>query len=89
MMKFNKYQTQLTDELLATLPQEVQDQLIDCLNNIEFVRRLVSPNRCYAKDRPRDDKGRIIVDITNPHILENVDYFRPTAIHYQKHWVLN
>lgn len=87
MMKFNKYQTQLTDELLATLPQEVQDQLIDCLNNIEFIRRLVSPNRCYAKDRPRDDKGRIIVDITNPHILENVDYFRPTAIHYQKHGV--
>jgi hypothetical protein len=85
MMKFNKYQTQLTDELLATLPQEVQDQLIDCLNNIEFIRRLVSPNRCYAKDRPRDDKGRIIVDIVNPHILEDMDYFRPSALHFKKY----
>lgn len=86
-MKFNKYQTPLTDELLESLPKEVQDQLIDCLNNIEFIRNLVSPNRGYAKDRPRDDKGRIIVDLVNPHILEDVDYFRPTAIHFQKYGV--
>jgi hypothetical protein len=86
-MEFNKYQTPLTDELLESLPKEVQDQLIDCLNNIEFIRNLVSPNRGYAKDRPRDDKGRIIVDLVNPHILEDVDYFRPTAIHFQKYGV--
>lgn len=84
-MKFNKYQTPLTDELLESLPQEVRDQLLDIINNVEFVRRLVSPDRQYAKDRPRDNKGRIIVDLTNPHIVENIDYFRPTAIHYQKH----
>jgi hypothetical protein len=84
-MEFNKYQTPLTDELLESLPQEVKDQLLDVINNIEFVRRLISPNRQYAKDRPRDDKGRIIVDLANPHIIENVDYFRPTAIHYQKY----
>lgn len=84
-MEFNKYQTPLTDELLESLPQEVKDQLLDILNNVEFVRRLVSPDRQYAKDRPRDDKGRIIIDLANPHILENIDYFRPTAIHYQKY----
>lgn len=84
-MEFNKYQTPLTNELLESLPQEVRDQLLDILNNVEFVRRLVSPNRQYAKDRPRDDKGRIIVDLANPHIVENMDYFRPTAIHYQKY----
>ena len=85
MMEFNKYQTPLTDELLNSLPQEVKEQLLDVLNNVEFVKRLVSPNRQYAKDRPRDSKGRIIVDIANPHIVEDIDYFRPTAIHYQKH----
>lgn len=85
MMEFNKYQTPLTDELLNSLPQEVREQLLDVLNNVEFVRRLVSPNRQYAKDRPRDSRGRIIVDIANPHIVEDIDYFRPTAIHYQKH----
>lgn len=84
-MEFNKYQTPLTDELLESLPQEVKDRLLDILNNVEFVRRLVSPDRQYAKDRPRDDKGRIIIDLANPHILENIDYFRPTAIHYQKY----
>lgn len=84
-MEFNKYQTPLTDELLESLPEEVRNQLLDIVNNVEFVRRLVSPDRQYAKDRPRDDKGRIIVDLANPHIVENIDYFRPTAIHYQKY----
>lgn len=81
----NQYQTQITDELLNGLPQEVQDQLLDTINNIEFIRRLTSPTRQYAKDRPRDSSGRIIVDLANPHILEDMDYFRPTAIYYKEH----
>lgn len=81
----NKYQTELTEELVNSLPQEVQDQLFDIINNVEFVERLISPTREYAKDRPRDDRGRIIVDLANPHILEDMDYFRPSAIHYEKY----
>lgn len=84
-IKMNKYQTELTEELVNSLPQEVQDQLFDIINNVEFVKRLISPTREYAKDRPRNDKGRIIVDLVNPHILENMDYFRPSAIHYEKY----
>lgn len=84
-IKMNKYQTELTEELVNSLPQEVQDQLFDIINNVEFVKRLISPTREYAKDRPRDDRGRIIVDLANPHILENMDYFRPSAIHYEKY----
>ena len=84
-IKMNKYQTELTEELVNSLPQEVQDQLFDIINNVEFVKRLISPTREYAKDRPRDDKGRIIVNLVNPHILENMDYFRPSAIHYEKY----
>lgn len=81
----NEYQTELTEELVNSLPQEVQDQLFDIINNVEFVKRLISPTRECAKDRPRDDRGRIIVDLTNPHILEDMDYFRPSAIHYEKY----
>lgn len=81
----NEYQTELTEELVNSLPQEVQDQLFDIINNVEFVKRLISPTREYAKDRPRDDRGRIIVDLANPHILENMDYFRSSAIHYEKY----
>ncbi len=84
----NKYQTELTEEVLSVLPKEVQDQLFDIINNVEFVKNLISPKREYAKDRPRDYKGRIIVDLTNPHILENTDYFRPTALHYEKYGTL-
>ena len=51
---------------------------------MEFIRRLISPARGYAKDRPRDKEGKIIVDPANPHILENMDYFRPSALAYKK-----
>lgn len=79
----NKYQTPITDDLLESLPQEVQDQLLDCINNIEFIKNLTSVSRQHAKDRPKDSDGKIIIDLTNPHILENMDYFRPSAIHYK------
>jgi hypothetical protein len=50
--------------------------LLECLRNIEFIKRLISPDRLYYKDLPRDERGAAIVDITNPPILEDVDYFR-------------
>lgn len=85
IINMNKYQTELTEELMNTLPQEVQEQLLETLTTVEFVKRLISPNRPYARDLPRDEKGRIIVDITNPHIIEDADYFRQPALHFLKH----
>lgn len=84
LIQTNKYQTPVTKELVDELPEEVGEQLIDCLSNIEFIKNLISPNRPYYKDLPRDNYGRAIVDITNPPIMENADYFRQAAIHYQK-----
>lgn len=84
-IKMNKYQTPLTEELLSSLPDEIVEQLYDYINNIPFIRNLISPDRKYARDLPRDNKGRIIVDLTNPHIIEDADYFRPAALHYLKH----
>ena len=81
----NKYQTPLTEELLNSLPEEIVEQLYDCINNIQFIKNLISPTRRYARDLPRDSKGRIIVDLTNPHIIEDANYFRPAALHYMKH----
>lgn len=85
IIRMNKYQTELTEELMNTLPQEVQEQLLETLTTVEFVKRLISPNRPYARDLPRDEKGRIIVDITNPHIIEDADYFRQPALHFLKY----
>lgn len=84
-IQLNKFQTQLTEELLSTLPQEVAEQLYDIINNVPLVKNLISPNRKYARDLPRDKKGRIIVDLSNPHIIEDADYFRPMALHYMKY----
>lgn len=81
----NKYQTEITEDLLESLPKEVQEGLIDTIHNIEFVRWLISPNRGYARNRPRDKDGKIIVDLAHPHILEDMDYFRPSALHYEEY----
>lgn len=79
----NEFQTPINKKLMDSLPEELQEQLLDFIDNVEFIKRLISPDRKRAKDLPRDDQGRIKVDITHPHILEDMDYFRPAAIHYQ------
>lgn len=81
----NKYQTPLTEELLSSLPPEVVEQLYECITTIPFIKNLISPNRPYCKDLPRDARGAAIIDITNPPIIEDVDYFRQPAIHFLKH----
>lgn len=87
MLELNEFQTPLTKELLDGYPQEVVDQLFEYINTVPYISKLISKNRLRAKDLPRDAKGKIIVDLANPHILEDMDYFRQTAIHFQKHGV--
>lgn len=82
-MIFNEFQTSLEDLHIDKEPQEIQDQFYDFINNVPYIRNLVSTKRLRAKDLPKDNEGKIIIDLTNPHILENMDYFRPTAIHYK------
>lgn len=81
----NEYQTPITDELLSLYPEEVREQLMDFIQNVEFISWLISPNRPHAKDCPHDDKGRVIVDLAHPHIVEDADYFRQPALHWEKY----
>ena len=83
-MELNDYQTPIEELHLENEPQEIQDQFYDFINSVPYIREYISPARLRAKDLPRDAEGKIIIDITKPHILEDMDYFRPTAIHYQK-----
>lgn len=85
MNKFNEYQTEYSEEYLQSLPKEIQEQYYSCITSIPYIKKLISPDRPYAKDLPRDEEGKIIIDITNPHILEDTNYFRPSAIHYNKY----
>lgn len=81
----NKYQTEYTKEYLESLPKEVQEQYYDFITNVPYIKELLSNDRKYARDLPKDNEGKIVVDITHPHILEDTDYFRPSAIYFQKY----
>ena len=76
---FNKCQTPLEDLHLDHYPNEVVEQFWDYLNNVPFIKWMVSPDRPYVHELPRDDQGRVIIDVTHPPILENSDFFRSTA----------
>lgn len=88
-MELNKYQSPITDELKESLPKEVYENLIEYISTIGFIKNLIAPEhiRGFAKDRPKStlyDDGRIDVDITNPHILEDMDYFRERALFFER-----
>ena len=82
-VKFNKCQTPLEDLHLEKYPAEVQEQFWDFLNNVPFIRWMVSPDRPLVSELPRDEEGRAIIDITHPPILEDSDYFRPSALSFK------
>lgn len=86
-IEVNEFQTPITQELLDSLSNEAREQFMDYITNVEFIKRLIAPNRKRAKELERRD-GRIIVDIVNPHILEDMEYFRPVGNFYRKHGVL-
>lgn len=79
----NKYQTPVTREWLDTFPDEVVEQFLEFVDTVPLIKWMIG-ERPRAKDLPRDDRGRIIVDITRPHILEDMDYFRPAARFYEQ-----
>ena len=80
----NKYQTPITKELLDSLNEEVRGWFMEAVTTIPLIRNLISPSRPLIKDLERDSQGRAIIDITNPPIMENVDYFRQPALFYLK-----
>ena len=85
LIQSNKTQSPITEELLSMLDSRSRIEFLDTIDNIGLLKVLINPSRKKAKDLPRDSKGRIVVDIENLHILENMDYFRPRALYYQEH----
>ena len=99
--KLNKYQTQLDEKFLNSLPKTVKAQLIDYIENVPFIKWLIQPEeiRGYVRNKTRyvfpneedpedlveDPNGRIRVDLTKPHILEDMDFFRERALFFMKH----
>ena len=84
-MHLNSIQSTFEELQVEDNPKEVVEQFYDFLTNIPFIQNLINGERQRACDLPRDADGKIEVSITNPHILEDMDYFRPAAIHFQKY----
>ena len=86
-IKVNKYQTPINEELKNSLSKEVFSDLLEFCESVGFIKWLISPEeiRGFAKDRERDESGKIKVDITKPHILEDMDFFRERALYHEKH----
>ena len=96
---FNKYQTAIDEALIKKLPKQVYSDLIDSIEHIPLINWLIQPAqvRGYAKNRPKHNQlsdedlrkqyndSRIVVDVTKPHILEEVDFFRERAIFFDKY----
>jgi len=80
-MELNKLHSPLDEN---NLDREVYNEVVEFCSTISFIQNLIDPNRKYAKDLARDEQGRIKVDLTKPHILEDMDYFRPAALYHQK-----
>lgn len=78
----NEYQTPITDTLLDQYPEEVKEQFMEYISTVPFIQNLISPSRPKIQDLPRDEQGRAIVDITNPPIFEDANYFRQAALHF-------
>lgn len=97
LIKVNHLNTKFTEEHRKKLPREVFNDVLNDLTSIVFINNLISPSRGYIVDKPimtyQNEKGEEVeyedgrreVDLINPHILEDMDYFRERAIFYEKH----
>lgn len=84
LIKTNKYQTPITEELLSSYPNEVREQFMDAVSTVPLIQNLISPSRPAIETLPRDSQGRAIIDITNPPIFEDADWFRQPALFFLK-----
>jgi len=81
----NKFQSPLSDELKENLPKEVWEDIVEYIATVPMIKNLIADEsvRGFAKDRPRNESGKIVVDVTKPHILEDMDFFRQRALFYE------
>lgn len=81
---FNEYQSSLEELKIDQYPEEIQEQFFDFINTVPYIKNLIAVDRPRAKDLPRDVDGKIVVDLTNPPIIEDIDFFRPVAKHFEQ-----
>ena len=62
--------------------KEAYGDLMDAVDTIPFIQNLMSDSRPLISGLDKDEFGRVVIDIINPPILEDMDYFRDPALKY-------
>jgi len=87
-MIFNNIQTSLEDAKKAfdgySWKKEAYGDLIEFVETVPFIRNMTSPMRPKISDLEKDEDGKIVIDVTNPPIFNDIDYFRQAALRYIK-----
>ena len=83
-IEFNEYQSSIEELKLESYPEEIQEQFFDYINNVPFIKYMVSKDRPHACDLPRDKDGKIVFDVAHPPLLDDMDYFRPALKIFKK-----
>ena len=82
---FNKYQSDI-QSYKDKIPSEVLNNVEQALINYVYLDNLTNSKRKTVWEVSKDSEGKIIVDLTSPHILSDMDYFRKPALTFkQKH----
>ena len=81
----NEFNTTLGESYYNGLNQVVTEDIKSAIDEIVFIQRLISPSMPSVGDLDKDELGRIIVDVTNPHKLENMEFFTKAADHFRKY----
>lgn len=83
-MKYNEYQSDIG--YLEKDNPRLYKMIEEAISTIPFMRHVLSDSsvRGFAHNRPKAEDGRIIVDVTKPHLLEDMDFFRERALFYEE-----
>lgn len=84
LISLNEFQSPI-EKYREDLPEEAYKNILSAIDNYKYIRNFIAADRPRIKDLPKSEDGRIEVNLSNPHILENMDYFRQPAIYFQKH----
>lgn len=72
-------------QFLDGVPDKIREEVMELVTSIPFIYNLVRRDRKTVLDLPKDKQGRVVVNITEPHVFENMDFFRERALYFQKH----
>lgn len=83
LTKLNSLQTPL-EKYRESLPKEAFDNILQAMYDYQYIQNFVRIDRPVIENVAKDAEGKIIVDLTRPHVLSNMDFFRKPALKFKQ-----